>query len=48
MKVEFKGVFSLFVGDVINDLSYVRKIIVVCDVGMGFSAMGVGVLRKKI
>lgn len=48
MKVEFKGVFLLFVGDVINDLSYVCKIIVVCDVGMGFSVMGVGVLCKKI
>lgn len=48
MKVEFKGVFLLVVGDVINDLSYVCKIIVVCDVGMGFSVMGVGVLCKKV
>lgn len=28
------------------DLSQVRKIIVACDAGMGFSAMGAGVLRK--
>ncbi len=31
-----------------NDLSHVRKIIVACDAGMGSSAMGAGVLRKKI
>ncbi len=34
--------------DVSNDLSHVRKIIVACDAGMGSSAMGAGVLRKKI
>ncbi|AUG98598.1 PTS mannitol transporter subunit IICBA [Prodigiosinella confusarubida] len=31
-----------------GDLSTVRKIIVACDAGMGSSAMGAGVLRKKI
>ncbi|WP_226572670.1 PTS mannitol transporter subunit IICBA [Mangrovibacter yixingensis] len=31
-----------------NDLSHVRKIIVACDAGMGSSAMGAGVLRKKV
>ncbi|MEM5126006.1 PTS mannitol transporter subunit IICBA, partial [Enterococcus faecium] len=30
-----------------GDLSTVRKIIVACDAGMGSSAMGAGVLRKK-
>ncbi|OON40162.1 PTS mannitol transporter subunit IICBA [Izhakiella australiensis] len=30
------------------DLSHVRKIIVACDAGMGSSAMGAGVLRKKV
>ncbi|QDY40463.1 PTS mannitol transporter subunit IICBA [Candidatus Pantoea soli] len=30
------------------DVSHVRKIIVACDAGMGSSAMGAGVLRKKI
>ncbi len=34
--------------DVSNDLSPVRKIIVACDAGMGSSAMGAGVLRKKV
>ncbi|HAB75042.1 MAG TPA: PTS mannitol transporter subunit IICBA, partial [Pantoea sp.] len=29
------------------DVSHVRKIIVACDAGMGSSAMGAGVLRKK-
>ncbi len=31
-----------------DDLSHVRKIIVACDAGMGSSAMGAGVLRKKV
>lgn len=38
-------------GAVINgdiDFSKVRKIIVACDAGMGSSAMGAGVLRKKV
>lgn len=30
------------------DLNHVRKIIVACDAGMGSSAMGAGVLRKKV
>lgn len=30
------------------DLHHVRKIIVACDAGMGSSAMGAGVLRKKV
>jgi len=30
------------------DVSHVRKIIVACDAGMGSSAMGAGVLRKKV
>lgn len=31
-----------------GDLSTVRKIIVACDAGIGSSAMGAGVLRKKV
>lgn len=31
-----------------DDFSEVRKIIVACDAGMGSSAMGAGVLRKKV
>ena len=34
--------------DALGDLSHVRKIIVACDAGMGSSAMGAGVLRKKV
>lgn len=30
------------------EVSHVRKIIVACDAGMGSSAMGAGVLRKKV
>ncbi|MBV8041500.1 PTS mannitol transporter subunit IICBA [Pluralibacter sp.] len=49
MKAESKGAASaLSAGDVTNDLSHVRKIIVACDAGMGSSAMGAGVLRKKV
>ncbi|WP_312241837.1 PTS mannitol transporter subunit IICBA [Pantoea sp.] len=36
-------------GDAMSvDLNHVRKIIVACDAGMGSSAMGAGVLRKKL
>lgn len=49
MKTESKGAATpLAAGDVANDLSHVRKIIVACDAGMGSSAMGAGVLRKKV
>ncbi|WP_404652557.1 PTS mannitol transporter subunit IICBA [Raoultella terrigena] len=49
MKSASKGaVTPLAAGDVANDLSHVRKIIVACDAGMGSSAMGAGVLRKKV
>jgi len=47
MKAESKGA-SVAVADQSNDLSHVRKIIVACDAGMGSSAMGAGVLRKKV
>ena len=43
MKNEAKGVTN---GKL--DLTKVKKIIVACDAGMGSSAMGAGVLRKKI
>ncbi|MGY6027265.1 PTS mannitol transporter subunit IICBA [Phytobacter sp. AG2a] len=48
MKAQSKGASALATGDVTNDLSHVRKIIVACDAGMGSSAMGAGVLRKKV
>lgn len=48
MKAESKGASPLAAGNVTNDLSHVRKIIVACDAGMGSSAMGAGVLRKKV
>ncbi|EPQ6965782.1 PTS mannitol transporter subunit IICBA [Klebsiella oxytoca] len=49
MKGQSKGgATPLAAGDVANDLSHVRKIIVACDAGMGSSAMGAGVLRKKV
>ena len=49
MKAESKGAATpLAAGDVSNDLSHVRKIIVAYDAGMGSSAMGAGVLRKKV
>ncbi|WP_308561717.1 PTS mannitol transporter subunit IICBA [uncultured Klebsiella sp.] len=49
MKAQSKGAATpLSTGDVTNDLSHVRKIIVACDAGMGSSAMGAGVLRKKV
>ncbi len=44
MKAASKGA----AGDTTSDLSHVRKIIVACDAGMGSSAMGAGVLRKKV
>lgn len=51
MKAQSKGATAatpLAAGEVTNDLSHVRKIIVACDAGMGSSAMGAGVLRKKV
>lgn len=51
MKAKSKGqtVTTAAVTDGMNgDLSHVRKIIVACDAGMGSSAMGAGVLRKKV
>ncbi|MCL2893619.1 PTS mannitol transporter subunit IICBA [Brenneria tiliae] len=47
MKATSKGQ-SRANGGVSGDLSTVRKIIVACDAGMGSSAMGAGVLRKKV
>ncbi|MGC6389362.1 PTS mannitol transporter subunit IICBA [Ewingella sp. S1.OA.A_B6] len=47
MKAESKGGKTSAAG-VAGDLSTVRKIIVACDAGMGSSAMGAGVLRKKV
>ncbi|GKX43813.1 PTS mannitol transporter subunit IICBA [Pectobacterium carotovorum subsp. carotovorum] len=46
MKASSKGT-ATSVG-VSGDMSTVRKIIVACDAGMGSSAMGAGVLRKKV
>ncbi|QHP60249.1 PTS mannitol transporter subunit IICBA [Pectobacterium carotovorum subsp. carotovorum] len=46
MKASSKGT-ATHVG-VSGDMSTVRKIIVACDAGMGSSAMGAGVLRKKV
>lgn len=46
MKAQSKGGKPAVAG-VAGDLSTVRKIIVACDAGMGSSAMGAGVLRKK-
>ncbi|NUU65825.1 PTS mannitol transporter subunit IICBA [Enterobacteriaceae bacterium BIT-l23] len=47
MKTQSKGGNTAAASDA-GDLSHVRKIIVACDAGMGSSAMGAGVLRKKI
>ncbi|MGL5388742.1 MAG: PTS mannitol transporter subunit IICBA [Enterobacterales bacterium] len=47
MKAQSKG-GSAVNAAVDGDLSTVRKIIVACDAGMGSSAMGAGVLRKKV
>ncbi|MEQ9893685.1 PTS mannitol transporter subunit IICBA [Pectobacterium aroidearum] len=46
MKASAKG--SATSAGVSGDMSTVRKIIVACDAGMGSSAMGAGVLRKKV
>lgn len=43
MKKESKGISNEML-----DLAKVKKIIVACDAGMGSSAMGAGVLRKKV
>ncbi|NIF24425.1 PTS mannitol transporter subunit IICBA [Candidatus Pantoea multigeneris] len=52
MKAQSKGqssAGSTVVADANSvDLTHVRKIIVACDAGMGSSAMGAGVLRKKV
>jgi mannitol PTS system EIICBA or EIICB component len=52
MKAESKGqavAGSPVIADANSvDVSHVRKIIVACDAGMGSSAMGAGVLRKKV
>lgn len=50
MKAQSKGQSATISGtDALHsDLSHVRKIIVACDAGMGSSAMGAGVLRKKV
>nr|WP_113865622.1 PTS mannitol transporter subunit IICBA [Brenneria salicis]NMN90025.1 PTS system D-mannitol-specific IIA component (Fru family) /PTS system D-mannitol-specific IIB component (Fru family) /PTS system D-mannitol-specific IIC component (Fru family) [Brenneria salicis ATCC 15712 = DSM 30166]RBP64326.1 PTS system D-mannitol-specific IIA component (Fru family) /PTS system D-mannitol-specific IIB component (Fru family) /PTS system D-mannitol-specific IIC component (Fru family) [Brenneria salicis ATCC len=47
MKATAKGQSGASTG-VSGDMSTVRKIIVACDAGMGSSAMGAGVLRKKV
>lgn len=47
MKAQSKG-GKVSTAGVAGDLSTVRKIIVACDAGMGSSAMGAGVLRKKV
>ncbi len=47
MKAQSKGGAPVVAGAA-GDLSTVRKIIVACDAGMGSSAMGAGVLRKKV
>ncbi|PWC19902.1 PTS mannitol transporter subunit IICBA [Brenneria roseae subsp. roseae] len=47
MKATAKGQGGVNTG-ISGDLSTVRKIIVACDAGMGSSAMGAGVLRKKV
>ncbi|KHN51468.1 PTS mannitol transporter subunit IICBA [Pectobacterium fontis] len=46
MKASSKGAATH--SGVSGDMSTVRKIIVACDAGMGSSAMGAGVLRKKV
>ncbi|MBA0178637.1 PTS mannitol transporter subunit IICBA [Pectobacterium carotovorum] len=46
MKASFKGTATH--AGISGDMSTVRKIIVACDAGMGSSAMGAGVLRKKV
>ncbi|MFJ5391813.1 PTS mannitol transporter subunit IICBA [Pectobacterium sp. CHL-2024] len=46
MKASSKGTVTN--AGISGDMSTVRKIIVACDAGMGSSAMGAGVLRKKV
>ncbi|UFK39566.1 PTS mannitol transporter subunit IICBA [Pectobacterium parvum] len=46
MKASSKGTATN--AGVSGDMSTVRKIIVACDAGLGSSAMGAGVLRKKV
>ncbi|UFT94312.1 PTS mannitol transporter subunit IICBA [Pectobacterium carotovorum] len=46
MKASSKGTATH--AGISGDMSTVRKIIVACDAGMGSSAMGAGVLRKKV
>lgn len=48
MKAQSKGTAPAAASEMANDFSHVRKIIVACDAGMGSSAMGAGVLRKKV
>ncbi|UQY44247.1 PTS mannitol transporter subunit IICBA [Mixta hanseatica] len=49
MKAQSKGQAGVPAAAAMSgDLSHVRKIIVACDAGMGSSAMGAGVLRKKV
>ncbi|URQ60917.1 PTS mannitol transporter subunit IICBA [Pantoea alhagi] len=48
MKAQSKGQAGAPAAAMNGDLSHVRKIIVACDAGMGSSAMGAGVLRKKV
>lgn len=49
MKAQSKGAAAAPANALVDgDLSTVRKIIVACDAGMGSSAMGAGVLRKKV
>ena len=48
MKAQSKGQAAAPAAGLNGDLSHVRKIIVACDAGMGSSAMGAGVLRKKV
>ncbi|AHG20310.1 PTS system mannitol-specific transporter subunit IICBA [Chania multitudinisentens RB-25] len=48
MKAQSKGGKGVANAAADGDLSTVRKIIVACDAGMGSSAMGAGVLRKKV
>lgn len=48
MKAQSKGMAAPVSAGATGDLASVRKIIVACDAGMGSSAMGAGVLRKKV
>ena len=48
MKAQSKGAQAANAAAAAGDLTTVRKIIVACDAGMGSSAMGAGVQRKKV